>query len=87
MKGVYLLPLLYKPNLAFWVIIFIRSSIKTVKKSKELMAKYKKSIPMPQAFWYSQKELFLQQEALTDNQMEEYVLWNATGNYQLNFTY
>lgn len=32
-----------------------------------------KSIPMLQAFWYSQKELYLQLEAVHDNQMDGFV--------------
>lgn len=47
------------------------------------MENYKKSIPILQAFRYSQKELYLQLEAVHDNQMDGFVLWNATVNYNL----
>ncbi len=60
---------------------------RSCQKSNDLMIKPKKAIPMLQAFWYSQNKLYLQLKAVHDNQMDGFVLWNATGNYSLYFTY
>lgn len=56
-------------------------------KSIELMDNPEKSVPMLQAFWCSQKKLYLQMQAVQDNQMSGFVLWNARGDYHLYFTY
>lgn len=56
-------------------------------KSKKLMINPKKSIPMLQAFWYSQKKLYLQLQAVHNNQMDGFILWNSAGNYNLFFKY
>lgn len=60
---------------------------KSCQRSNELMDDPEKSVPMLQAFWCSPNKLFLQIQAVHDNQMTGFVLWNAGGNYNLYFTY